>query len=134
MNVSKMASRRTRLSFKEKSEICELSLQANFDKEKIMDKYGIGKSCLYNTLKQKDSILKMNISKQSGNFKKFSKSKNDDLDTKLVQWVHSKKLINHLSVRVWKSCTVKIVENPSIVEKFQMTEESAIEGFYCTFF
>ena len=85
-----MASRRTRLSFKEKSEICELSLQANFDKEKIMDKYGIGKSCLYNTLKQKDSILKMNISKQSGNFKKFSKSKNDDLDTKLVQWVHSK--------------------------------------------
>ena len=27
MNVSKMASRRTRLSFKEKSEICELSLQ-----------------------------------------------------------------------------------------------------------
>ena len=28
--------------------------------------------------------------KQSGNFKKFSKSKNDDLDTKLVQWVHSK--------------------------------------------
>ena len=48
-----MASRRTRLSFKEKSEICELSLQADFDKEKIMDKYGIGKSCLYNTLKQK---------------------------------------------------------------------------------
>ena len=41
------------------------------------------------------------------------------------------KLINHLSVRVWKSCTVKIVENPSIVEKFQLTEESAIEGFYC---
>ena len=40
-------------------------------------------------------------------------------------------LINHLSVRVWKSCTVKIVENPSIVEKFQLTEESAIEGFYC---
>ena len=85
-----MASRRTRLSFKEKSEICELSLLADFDKEKIMEKYGIGKSCLYNTLKQKDSILKMNISKQSGNFKKFSKSKNDDLDTKLVQWVHSK--------------------------------------------
>ena len=27
MNVSKMASRRTRLSFKEKQEICELSLQ-----------------------------------------------------------------------------------------------------------
>ena len=27
MNVSKMASRRTRLSFKENSEICELSLQ-----------------------------------------------------------------------------------------------------------
>ena len=90
MNLSKMACRRTRLSFKEKSEICELSLQANFDKEKIMDKYGIRKSCLYNTLKQKDSILKMKISKQSGNFKKFSKSKNDDLDTKLVQWVHSK--------------------------------------------
>ena len=35
MNLSKMASRRTRLSFKEKSEICELSLQADFDKEKI---------------------------------------------------------------------------------------------------
>ena len=44
MNLSKMACRRTRLSFKEKSEICELSLQADFDKEKIMDKYGIGKS------------------------------------------------------------------------------------------
>ena len=27
--------------------------------------------------------------------------------------------------------TVKIVQNPSIVEKFQLTEESAIEGFYC---
>ena len=35
MNVSKMASRRTRLSFKEKQEICELSLQSDFDKEKI---------------------------------------------------------------------------------------------------
>ena len=23
------------------------------------------------------------------------------------------------------------MENPSIVEKFQLTEESAIEGFYC---
>ena len=29
--------------------------------------------------------------------------------------------------------TVKIVENLSIVEKFQLTEESAIEGFYCTY-
>ena len=35
MNVSKMASRRTRLSFKEKQEICELSLQSDFDKEEI---------------------------------------------------------------------------------------------------
>ena len=60
--MSKMTSRRTRLSFKEKSEICELSLQSDFDKEKIMDKYGIEKSCLYSTLKQKDSILKMNTS------------------------------------------------------------------------
>ena len=49
--VSKMASRRTRLSFKEKSEICELSLQADFDKEKIMDKYGI-----YNLLHELDII------------------------------------------------------------------------------
>ena len=88
--MSKMASRRTRLSFKEKQEICELSLQSDFDKEKIMDKYGIGKTCLYSTLKQKDSILKKNTSKHSANFKKFSKSKNDDLDTKLTQWVHSK--------------------------------------------
>ena len=48
MNLSKMACRRTRLSFKEKSEICELSLQADFDKEKIMDKYGIGKSFFEN--------------------------------------------------------------------------------------
>ena len=31
MNVSKMASRRTRLSFKEKQEICELSLQSDSD-------------------------------------------------------------------------------------------------------
>ena len=32
---------------------------------------------------------------------------------------------------IYTTGTVKIVENPSIVEKFQMTEESAIEGFYC---
>ena len=58
MNVSKMASRRTRLSFKEKSEICELSLQADFDKEKIMDKYGIGKvdDQIYNLLHELDII------------------------------------------------------------------------------
>ena len=51
MNLSKMACRRTRLSFKEKSEICELSLQVDFDKEKIMDKYGI-----YNLLHELDII------------------------------------------------------------------------------
>ena len=34
---------------------------------------------------------------------------------------------------IYTKGTVKIVENPSIVEKFQLTEESAIEGFYCTF-
>ena len=33
---------------------------------------------------------------------------------------------------IYTKGTVKIVENPSIVEKFQLTEESAIEGFYCT--
>ena len=32
---------------------------------------------------------------------------------------------------IYTKGTVKIVENPSIVEKFQLTEESAIEGFYC---
>ena len=35
---------------------------------------------------------------------------------------------------IYTKGTVKIVENPSIVEKFQLTEESAIEGFYCTNF
>ena len=35
---------------------------------------------------------------------------------------------------IYTKGTVKIVENPSIVEKFQLTEESAIEGFYCTYF
>ena len=34
---------------------------------------------------------------------------------------------------IYTKGTVKIVENPSIVEKFQLTEESAIEGFYCTY-
>ena len=34
---------------------------------------------------------------------------------------------------IYTKGTVKIVENPSIVEKFQLTEESAIEGFYCNF-
>ena len=33
---------------------------------------------------------------------------------------------------IYTKGTIKIVENPSIVEKFQLTEESAIEGFYCT--
>ena len=28
--------------------------------------------------------------------------------------------------------TFKIVENPAIVEKFLLTEQSAIERFYCT--
>ena len=32
---------------------------------------------------------------------------------------------------IYTKGTVKIVENPSIVEKFQLTEESAIEGIYC---
>ena len=36
-----MSGRRTRLSFKEKYEICELSLKPNFDKDKIMEKYRI---------------------------------------------------------------------------------------------
>ena len=35
---------------------------------------------------------------------------------------------------IYTKGTVKIVENPSVVEKFQLTEESAIEGFYCTVF
>ena len=64
-----MSERRTRLSFKEKFDICELSLKPNFDKDEIMKKYGIGKSCLYSTLKQKESILKMNYSKNNANFK-----------------------------------------------------------------
>ena len=34
---------------------------------------------------------------------------------------------------IYTKGTVKIVENPSIVEKFQLTEESAIEGFYCIY-
>ena len=56
MNLSKMACKRTRHSFKEKSEICHklfvsYHLQADFDKEKIMDKYGI-----YNLLHELDII------------------------------------------------------------------------------
>ena len=64
-----MSERRTRLSFKEKFDICELSLKPNFDKDEIMKKYGIGKSCLYNILKQKESVLKMNCSKNNANSK-----------------------------------------------------------------
>ena len=75
-----MSAQRTRLSFIEEYENCELSMKPNFDKDQIMEKYGIGKSCLYSTLKQKESILKMNSSKNSANFKKFNISKNYELE------------------------------------------------------
>ena len=39
-----MSERRT--YFKEKFDICELSLKPNFDKDQIMKKYRIRKSCL----------------------------------------------------------------------------------------
>ena len=90
-----MSERRARLSFKEKFDICELSLKPNFDKDEIMKRYGIGKSCLYNTLKQKESILKMNSSKNNANFKRFNTSKNDELETKLT---HCKKE-RHISLK-----------------------------------
>ena len=35
----------------------------------------------------------MNCSKNNANFKRFNTSKNDDLETKLTQWVHSKNWI-----------------------------------------
>ena len=114
-------------------------MKPNFDKDQIMEKYGMGKSCLYSTLKQKESILKMNSSKNSANFKKFNISKNDELETKLTQWIHSENqmgmgislknidlrtyttivLLNMLDIdyHLWKSRTFKIAENPSIVEK-----------------
>ena len=64
-------------------------MKPDFDKDQIMEKYGIRKSCLYGTLKQKESILKMNSSKNSAIFKKVNISKNDELKTKLTQWISS---------------------------------------------
>ena len=55
-------SSRKRLNFKEKAKILEeYSKQA--DKEKICKEFGIGKTCLYQILKDKDTILSMNDKK-----------------------------------------------------------------------
>ena len=60
---------RKRLSLKEKANILEKSLKPNFDKEN-----GIGKTCLYKTLKEKDNILSMNLKKSNVNSRKSAKS------------------------------------------------------------
>ena len=82
-------SSRKRLNFKEKAKILEeYSKQA--DKEKICKEFGIGKTCLYQILKDKDTILSMNDKKNSANAKKFAIMKGDDLENQLCLWIKSK--------------------------------------------
>ena len=50
--------KRNKLTFEEKSDICEQSLKPDFDREKVMEKYGIKRSCLYNILAKKSEFLK----------------------------------------------------------------------------
>ena len=63
--------------------ILEESSKPNFDKRKICKDFGISKSMIY-------KILAINEQKNVANFKKFGRSKNDELELKLCEWIKSK--------------------------------------------
>ena len=77
------ARKRLYVFFLKKANILEEYLNPNFDKEKICKEYGIGKPCLYDILKEKDTNLSMNFKKSNASSRKFAKSLSDDFENEL---------------------------------------------------
>ena len=88
--ATKTKSSKVHLTLKQKADICERSLKAGFDKNKVLTEFSIDRSTLNRILQKKDTFLKtVDVKKSSSAAKQksFAKGKNFQLEQKLAEWI-----------------------------------------------